>query len=179
MRLFTAVDPPDPLREELASIQNRGSLPARWTTPEQFHVTLRFIGEVNEAEARRYEEALSDVNVPPIHLAPYGLDVLPSRRSPRVLMLGFDRTESLMGLYRAVSDALETEGLEPEDRRYRPHITFARLDDPEPESVHAFLRNHDDRSFEPFEVDRFVLYESTLTPEGAIHEPYASFELTA
>lgn len=113
MRLFTAIEIPEPLRESLSAIQDPDALQARWTDPEQFHVTLRFIGNVEEAQAARYEKALADVNAGPVQCDPYGLDVLPSRRSPRVLMLGLERTDSLMALYDAVSDGLETEGWRP------------------------------------------------------------------
>lgn len=180
MRLFTALDPPDALRDDLTTLQSSEALSARWTDPEQFHVTLRFIGDVSEAEATRYEKSLADVDAPPVQCVPQqpsGLDVLPSRRSPRVLMLGLERTDSMMALYDAVSDALESEGLDPEDRKFRPHVTLGRLDNPDPDAVHAFLRRHEDRSFPSFEADRFVLYESTLTPAGADHEPQAIFPL--
>lgn len=179
MRLFAAIDIPEPLRETLAALQNDEELSARWTSPEQFHVTLRFIGEVNKQQARRYSEALSNVTVPPprcVPQEPAALGALPSRHAPSVLMLELKRTDSLMALYRAVSDALEGEGLDPEDRKYRPHVTIGRLDDGEPETVHRFLRAHDDHTFEPFTANRFVFYESILGPDGATHEPFASFD---
>lgn len=178
MRLFTAIDPPDALRERLTSIQDDRALSARWTSPEQFHVTLRYIGEVDAERASRYATALDSVRADSVECEPYGLDVLPSRRSPRVLTLGLERTESVVALYLAVSDALESEGLEPEDRTFRPHVTIARLNDVEQERVHEFLRSRDDESFPSFRVDRFVLYESTLTPQGAIHDPYAAYPLS-
>jgi 2'-5' RNA ligase len=177
MRLFTALNIPDALRADLSGLQDADALDARWTDPEQFHITLRFIGEVPEEQAVRYEQALADVTAPPVQCVPYGLDVLPSRRSPRVVMLGLDRTDSMMTLYAAVSDALESEGLDPEDRTYRPHVTIGRLDDADPEAVHTFLRRHEDRSFSSFEADRFTLYESTLTSEGATHDPQATYPL--
>lgn len=177
MRLFTAIDIPDSLRNVLSTLQSESTLPARWKDPEQFHVTLRFIGEVNDTQALRHKEALTEVDAPPVRCEPYGLDVLPSRRSPRVVMLGLERTDSMMALYEAVSTALEAEGLDPEDRTYRPHVTLGRLDDVDPETVHDFLRAHEDRAFSAFEVDRFLLYESTLTPDGAVHETQAIYPL--
>jgi 2'-5' RNA ligase len=177
MRLFTAIDIPDALRDNLSGLQDADALTVRWTEPEQFHITLRFIGEVPDERAVRYEEVLADVKAPSVECVPYGLDVLPSRRSPRVVVLGLDRTDSMMALYDAVSDALESEGLDPEDRTYRPHVTIGRLDDADPDAVHAFLHRHEDRSFSSFESDRFILYESTLTSEGATHDPQAMYPL--
>lgn len=177
MRLFTAIDVPEAVVSQLAALREDEALDARWTPPDQYHVTLRFIGETTDTQADRYEEALSQIEWRPVHGRSYGLDVLPSRQNPSVLMVGLERTDSLLGLYEAVSDALETEGLEPENRTYRPHITIARLGDVEPESVHRFLRSHDDVSVEPFTAESFHLYESTLTQKGAIHERRASFPL--
>ncbi len=177
MRLFTAIDLPEGFRNEVADMQAPSALDARWTDPDQFHVTLRFIGDANREQATRYEEALAGVAVPPVRCKPYGLDVLPSRRSPRVLMLGMDRTESLTALYEAVSEALDAEGLPPEDREFKPHVTLARLDDTAPEAVHAFLRSHNEHTFPAFEANQFVLYESTLTSDGALHEAKAIYPL--
>ena len=177
MRLFTAIDIPEALADTLASLQNPETLDARWTDPDQFHVTLRFIGNASDEQAVRYEEALATIDLPPVHCEPYGLDVLPSRRSPRVLMLGLERTPSMMALYDSVSDTLEAEGLDPDPRNYRPHVTVARLDDGHRTPVHNYLRTHKDASFPAFDVDQFVLYKSTLTPEGAIHEPQAIYPL--
>jgi 2'-5' RNA ligase len=178
MRLFTAIDIPDTLRTELSTLQDNVALAARWSDPDQFHITLRFIGDVSKAQAVQYEEALADVHAGPVRCAPYGLDVLPSRRSPRVLMIGLERTESLLELYEAVSDILNAEGLDPEDRKFRPHVTIGRLDDVKPNDVHNFLQAHEERSFQAFEAEQFALYESTLRPDGAVHKPHALYPLT-
>lgn len=177
MRLFTALDAPEALRQDLADLQHAKELSVRWSDPEKFHITLRFIGEVPEEQAIRYENVLADVRAPSVECVPYGVDVLPSRRSPRVLMLGLKRTDSMMTLYENVTDALQSEGLEREDRKYRPHLTIGRLDEEDPESVHDFLRRHEERAFPSFEADRFILYESILTPDGAVHEPQAIYPL--
>lgn len=177
MRLFTAIDPPDSIREQLRSIQAGSDLPARWTSPDQFHVTVRFIGDAGEEQTRRYQSALDSLTLSPVECQPYGLDVLPSRRSPRVLTLGLERTDTHMALYNSVSQTLEEQGLDPEERSYKPHVTIARLNDVPPEAVHEFLRSHQDAAFPRFEVDRLVLYESTLTPDGAIHEPVSTYVL--
>ncbi len=177
MRLFTAIDLPGGFRDDVANLQAPSVLDARWTDPEQFHVTLRFIGDASPEQAARYEQALADMAAPAARCKPYGLDVLPSRRSPRVLVLGLERTNSLVALYTAVGNALEREGLSPEDRDYTPHVTLARVEDTAPETVHAFLRTLDVPSFPAFQADRFVLYKSTLTTAGAVHDPRAIYSL--
>lgn len=177
MRLFTALDLPDAVRDHCASLQSPDALDARWSPAEQFHVTVRFIGDANANRAARYEEALANMNALSVECVPYGLDVLPSHRNPSVLIMGLKRTDDLMAVYRAVSDALESEGLEPEHRDYRPHVTLARLDDVPPASVRDVLDDNSDVSPPSFSVDTLTLYESTLTSDGAVHERRASFPL--
>lgn len=179
MRLFTAFDVPAPLQDRLSTLQEEIDLDAKWTSREQFHVTVRFIGEVSREQAVRYEQALAGIHASTVRCVPYGLDVLPSRRSPRVLMLGFNRTDSLMTLYEVVSDALDGEGLDPESRTYRPHVTLGRLDEVSPERIQDILRSYEDVSPDPFTVDHFILYESTLRSDGAVHDPQATFPLSS
>jgi len=178
MRLFTAIDPPDDARDLLSALQQATSLAARWTDPEQFHVTLRFLGDVPSDQAERINDALGRIQALPVTCRPYGLDLLPSRHNPRVLIVGLKRSDALLDLYRKVSDAIEAHGLEPDDRPFRPHITLARLDDVSPEDVHAVVTATDTSSLEPFTVNAFHLYESTLTSEGAVHDRRASFSLS-
>lgn len=177
MRLFTAIDLPEDIRQRYADLQTPGTLDARWTSPSQFHVTLRFIGDVDASSAPRYENALTQVEEPTVQCTPYGLDVLPSRRNPSVLVVGLRRSDSLLSVYEAVSTALREVDLPPEDRTYRPHVTLARLNGASPESVHELLDAYGDAQLPSFTADRFYLYESTLTPNGAVHERRASFEL--
>ena len=179
MRLFSALDPPDALRAQGAQLRASGALDARWTPPDQYHVTLRFVGEVDPERAAGLDAALSQADAPPPACHPYGLDVLPSRRHPSVLVVGLDRTDSLLALYEAVSAALEAEGVDPTDRRYRPHLTLARLDDVGAETVHRFLERHDAGALPAFRPTQFHLYESTLTPDGAVHDRWASYALSA
>ncbi len=177
MRLFTALDLPGDVRSAIAALRAPDRLDARWTAPAQYHITLRFIGETDADTAPRYEDALASISAPAPECHPYGLDVLPSRRNPSVLVVGVERTGSLLSTYQAVSRALEAEGLDPEERTYRPHVTLARLDDRSPETVHAFLDAHDAADLPPFRAQQVHLYESTLTDEGAVHERRASFDL--
>jgi len=177
MRLFTALDLPDPLRDRIASHRAPDRLDARWTVPDQYHVTLRFIGSTDADTAARYEDALADVTAPVAECQPYGLDVLPSRRDPRVLVVGLEHTDTLRAVYAAVSDALGTAGLAPEDRSYRPHVTLARLSDADPRVVHRVLDAQEPGEWPPVHVRQFHLYESTRTPDGAVHERRATYAL--
>lgn len=179
MRLFTAIDLPDDIRTRFADLQAPDQLDAQWSPPHQFHVTIRFIGDTEPEQAARYEDALSEVEAPVVKCSPYGLDVFPNRRNPRVLILGLERSDALMTLYRSVSHALEAEGLDPEDRDYHPHVTLGRLNHVSAATVHDFLDAHRDLSLPSFVADTFILYESTLTADGAVHEKRATIALSS
>lgn len=177
MRLFTALDLPSTVRDHLDDLKDDKELGIRWSPPSQFHITLRFIGNADPDRAARYQEALGRIRAPAVECIPYGLDVLPSRRNPRVLVVGLERTDDLVAVYRAVSDALENEGLEPEDRDFRPHVTLGRLKDVPAPDVHEFLEAHGDLSLDSFPANAVHLYESRLTKDGAVHNRLASFAL--
>jgi 2'-5' RNA ligase len=181
MRLFTAFDPSDELRDALSEVRSwTGDVPlsVRWSDPAQYHCTLRFIGEVERAEAEALRSALREVDRPGFRAEPHGLTALPGRRNPRVLVVALDLSSPLRRLYRAVTSALQEEGIDPEKRSYRPHITLGRFDDPDREVVHRFLKRHREASFPAFPVSGFHLYESTLTPSGAVHDIVESYDLT-
>jgi 2'-5' RNA ligase len=176
-RLFTALDLPNAWRRTLSDLRDP-ALEARWTDADQYHVTLRFIGDVSDEQADAYEDALQSVDGPVPQLVPYGLDALPSRTKPRVLMLGLKRSDALLQLYDAVSEALEATGLAAAQRTYRPHVTLARAGDANREAVHQFLYETDLPSLSPVTADRFHLYESDIDDEGATHQRRASYALS-
>jgi 2'-5' RNA ligase len=181
MRLFTAFDPSDELRDALSEVRSWTDdvpLSVRWSDPAQYHCTLRFIGDVERAEAEALQSALREVDRPSFQAEPHGLTALPGRRNPRVLVVALDLSSPLRRLYRSVSSALQEEGINPENRSYRPHITLGRFDDPDREVVHRFLKRHREASFPAFPVSGFHLYESTLTPDGAVHDIVESYDLT-
>jgi len=146
---------------------------------DNHHITLRFIGEVDEDQATSIEKALTAVRPAPFEVKPLGLGVLPSRRKPRVLTVRIDPTEPLRALYDALQNTLATVDIDPESRTYRPHITLARLQDVRAEHLYETLRDLDDPSLAPFTADEYLLYESTLTPDGAVHTIRSRFPLAA
>lgn len=176
-RLFTALDVPASAHERIQSLTT-DTLEARWTPPEKYHVTLRFIGEVSEERAETIADALREVQAAPVTLRPRGLTAFPSRRKPRVLVVSFEKTPALSSLYHTVEEALGAVGVDPEDRHYHPHLTFARLKQARPEDVHAYLRAQDSFEIDPLPVEQFHLYESILRPEGALHQKRLSVDLS-
>jgi RNA 2',3'-cyclic 3'-phosphodiesterase len=177
-RLFIAIDLPLPLREQLNSL--RAPVPGFvWTRPEQMHLTLRFLGDVEIAQREALEAALARVSVEPFFLPVGGFGTFPLRGPARVLWVGIDRGHSrLQSLRQQVDDAVLAAGIAPDVRHFQPHVTLARIrDEAPPDAVARFLETHPDFEASPFRVSSFALYASELRPAGAVHTPWRVFPL--
>ncbi|MDX1530001.1 MAG: RNA 2',3'-cyclic phosphodiesterase [Rhodothermales bacterium] len=174
-RLFVALPVPAPIRAELRAL--REALDgARWTRPEQFHLTLRFVGGVEAERVPAFEAALAEVQAPPLDLAIDGLSTFPNRRRPRVLVARVEPDPALLDVQAQVEAAVRALGVEPDEKPFRPHVTLARLKRPDAKAVHAYVRRHEGFRA-PFHADHFALYASALGPVGAVHERLAAFPL--
>ena len=178
LRLFIAVDLPAELRPAVARLcQGIGG--ARWTRPEQLHVTLRFLGDTPEDRLDNMRVRLRQVRMPRFELALRGTGVFPPAGArPRVLWLGFDPPEPLRALKHTVDGVL---GPDPETakRGFSPHLTLARFPMRPRHDLDRFLAEHAGFDGGSFLVSNFHLYNSTLRPEGALHEIVESFPLLA
>lgn len=175
LRLFIALTLPELLRQRLALL-GCGVPGARWISAEQMHVTVRFIGEVDNAMAADIGIALEQVRVPAFDLRIQGVGQFGDRK-PHSLWAGVDKAEALMRLQPKVDNALQRIGLPPEGRRYTPHVTLARLRQAPREAVADFLHRHALLASEPVRVDEFVLFSSTLSSEGSRYRAEAIYPL--
>ncbi|MFQ5985365.1 MAG: RNA 2',3'-cyclic phosphodiesterase [Alphaproteobacteria bacterium] len=175
-RLFVAIDLPEGIKERLAGLCS-GVAGARWVGREQFHLSLRFIGEVDGGLFEDVAEALKQVSGPPLRLALRGVGHFESGRVPRVLWVGVDGDDALVRLQAKIERRLQRLGIEPESRRYSPHVTLARLKESNRARVGAFLAQHQPFATEPFTVDAFHLFSSQLGRQGAIYRIEASYAL--
>ena len=167
-RLFIAVDLPEEIRNNLGKI-SFGIPGARWVDPLQIHLTVRFVGEVNGTTFLDIKAALEQVKFSPFSLTLKGVGHFPPRGKPRVLWVGIEQSQALQSLKKKIDLTLARVGLEPEGRKFSPHITLARLKNSPIQKVANFLAGNGLFNQEPFEVMDFKLYSSTLTPKGAIH----------
>lgn len=169
-RLFVAVDLPEPHKARVAALKTPLA-GARWVPPDQIHLTLRFLGEVDEEGIASLKQALEEIRFDPFPLALLGVGHFPQGHHPRVLWAGVEPSSPLDDLYGALERALEGAGFPPEERRFSPHITLARLHGTPAGAVELF--ENDNRAFAlvPFPVERFVLYASILSRAGAQHQP--------
>lgn len=176
-RLFVAVDLPESVKEMLADL-SRELGEVRRVAADQLHLTLRFIGDADEESFQRLKTALSAVTSPPFPLTLEGVGCFPSLRRPRVIWVGITSEERLALLQLAVEKAVTTVGIPPEDRSFSAHITLARLKDAAPAEFAAFQARHGAFRTEPFTVEAFHLYSSTLTAGGALHRREETYRLT-
>ena len=175
-RLFIAIDLPSAQRERIRSICS-GLPGTRWTPAEQIHLTLRFIGEVDGTLFQQIADSLAEIKTDPLTLKIEGLGYFPPRRTPRVLWVGLENNDGLLQLRNRIETALVRLGLEPEGRKFSPHITIARFKKPSLNRVMAFMDTNNPFELPPFPVKEFHLYSSKLTARGAIHQREASYPI--
>ena len=126
MRLFVALDLPWGLRDALFHLA--GGIPgARWIPPENYHLTLRFIGEVPPTCAEEIDLALTTLRARKLSLTIAGVGCFSKAGRQTQLWAGVERSEALDRLQAKIENALQRAGLEPERRRFTPHVTLARL----------------------------------------------------
>jgi 2'-5' RNA ligase len=152
----------------------------KWIGRDQMHLTLRFIGEVDESRFHAIQTALGEIQAAPFEFRLKGVGQFPPRGTPRVLWVGLSAPEALTDLQRRVELVLTGLGLEGEDRPFSPHITLGRVKTPPPALlVNTFLNKN--RPFEtpPIPVSEFILYSSQLRPQGALYQREAVYPLPA
>jgi RNA 2',3'-cyclic 3'-phosphodiesterase len=168
-RLFVGLDLPEPVKDRLEDALG-GIAFARWQSREQFHLTLRFIGEVDRHQARDVSAQLSVVHHPGFELALSGQTGLFSKGGrPHTLWVGVSPEASVIALHNKIDQALVGAGIEREQRQYKPHVTLARLNR-SAGPLDGFMTSAGGLASAPFRVDAFCLYESTLTQDGAVYD---------
>ena len=176
VRLFVALPIPEELNDIISSVTN-GLAGARWVKAESYHLTLRFVGEVDGDMADDLEIALSRINVPPMALQLDGLGYFQKRGMANNLHIRIKKTDALERLQRKVEVVCVRSGLKAEQRKFLPHITLARMKTTPEESAVKFIAERDWPDGLSFQADHFILYSSFLSGEGAIYTPEVEYDL--
>ena len=154
-RLFAALELPENAREQLCALET--PLPgARWMEEDEFHLTLRFAGDIDNRQARDFADALASIVRDVFELRIAGLGVF-GGNEPRTLWAGVEPSPELGQLARDCERAARQAGLPPETRVYKPHVTLARLRYSRVDAVARFLEHKGAFRLEPFVVERMVL----------------------
>jgi len=180
MRVFIAIDLPNPIRESLGQIQRElKSLTdsVKWVAPESIHITLKFIGEIPEKRIDDINVALRGFSWKTFTIKVRGVGFFPGTRSPRVFWAGME-APTMRGLSEKLETRMERLGFDKEKRAFRPHITLARARDNRIDSSLVLgATEYEDHIFGSFTVDRMYLFKSTLTPTGAMYEKVKEYLL--
>ncbi|MEA2903671.1 MAG: 2,3-cyclic 3-phosphodiesterase [Alphaproteobacteria bacterium] len=176
-RIFTGLEIPADVAQALSML--RGGLPgARWIDPENYHLTLRFIGDVDDMTAREIAFLLEQVRRKEFELRFDGLSSFGGRR-PRAVIATLAQTQALMDLQGEHERLMQRVGLEPEGRKYTPHVTLARLRDSSSRQVADYLAARVFLTPLPFKVARFVLFSSRASVGGGPYVIEAAYPLAA
>ena len=176
IRLFIALDLPWELKQRLALLC--GGIPgARWIASENFHLTLRFIGEVEPLQAEEIDHALPTVRVPAFELNLAGVGTFAKAGRAAALWVGADRNPALDHLQTKIETALRRSGLEPERRRFAPHVTLARLDNVPEAKIAAYVQAHNLFRAAPVRMALFTLFSSVLGRDGSVYTPEVEYAL--
>ena len=177
VRLFVALDLPFEVRERLRLMTGAKLPGARWVPPENMHLTLRFVGEVDHGRADDIDAALGTIAARGFSLTLEGVGTFQSGRRVHALWAGVERNPALEHLRAKVESALVRAGCEPERRKFTPHVTLARLDQPDPAKLGDWLHGNALFRLGPVPVEHFTLFSSRLGREGPHYTAEAAYAL--
>jgi len=177
IRLFLGLPLPDDCRDRLFALA--GGLPgARFVPAENYHVTLRFVGEVDEDRAEAIAEAMDRLSHPCVPVRISGLGIAGSGHRAATLWAEVETAPDLMVLQEKAERLCRAAGCAPETRRFHPHVTLAKLKGTPPERLQTYLATQGLVSCPRFLADAAVLYSSILTPRGSLYTEEMRFPLT-
>lgn len=168
LRLFTAIAVPPEIGQGLLTRQH-GVEHARWRPQDAFHITLKFIGDVQEPVAAELDEALAQIQAPAFDLELAGVGHFGEGADIHAVWAGVGESPDLRRLAKANERAAREVGLKPEARLYTPHVTLAYLKRPAVPEVGAWVQANNLLRSPPFRVDSFGLYSSWLGGEGSVY----------
>lgn len=176
MRLFVALPLPAEIRDALAQICG-GIAGTRWVEPQYMHLTLRFAGELDRGQADDLHMELAAIRYPEFDLALRGIGAFERRGHVTMLWAGIDEPRTLIGLRDRVEAAAVRAGLEPEPRKFTPHITLCRFKPNTMPEIGPYLEMHNAFSTPAFSLREFSLYQSHLGHGGARYEQLHDYPL--
>jgi 2'-5' RNA ligase len=161
--------------------QSRESRGIRWVRPEAMHLTLKFLGEINEEKVAPITDVLNRISeeCKPFPLRMKGTGFFPPKsKTPRVIWIGVEEADNLMRLQSQLEEALERIGFPREQRKYHPHLTLGRVKTfSDIKEILLFLEKHRDKNFGNMEVKKITFFRSILKPTGAEYSALAELEL--
>jgi len=177
-RLFIAIDLPKPVKNRLEVLQKHLD-GVKWIELQQMHLTIRFLGNVDEELYQKLLSNLKKIRSPSFVYSIKGVGVFPNIHRPKVLWAGVEADDRLSILYQKIEEVVISSGFDPEERDYKPHITLGRVKRRlHSEECQTFLGKHEKLEITDIKVDNFILYQSRLTRHGALHQQLQQYSLS-
>ncbi len=173
MRCFIAIELPEAVKSALTGIEEelkKTRADVRWVKPENIHLTLKFLGNIEEKQTDEIIKIMGDVcsRYYPFNLEIRGMGAFPNIKSPRVLWVGIEGNDTLKTLQEEIDKGMETIGFEREDRAFTAHLTIGRFRSfIEKEGLLKMIKLHEKDPFGSIDVRSLSLMRSDLHPEGA------------
>ncbi len=182
MRLFVQIPITDYIREQVKDVQDKfrdlGNI--NFVDPELFHYTIKFLGEP-EGSIEEVKSALSEVEYPKFNLHSNGIGVFPNIQDIRVLWIGAENRREISRFHKKIEEKMINIGYDPHDYEvYTPHLTFGRVRNVKGEDkreMTRLIKEMEDLDIGNYEVDKFQLMKSELTPDGSVYEVLENYDL--
>jgi len=176
MRLFVALDLPWEIKEELSDL-SFNLIGARWVPTDNFHLTLRFIGEASRLQAEEIDLALATLRGRSFAFSLCGMGWFEKAGRVSALWVGVERNEQLAKLQAKVESALYRVGLPSDRRRFTPHVTLARMDVSVTPGLTQFVQANNLYRTAPIRADNVTLFSSFLGKDQPTYTPEAEYAL--
>ncbi len=176
IRLFVGIPIPADIRLRL-SMMSAGLPGTRWVNEENYHLTLRFIGEVDEGLADDIDATLGQIDHAAFELSLEGVGYFGKPNAARAVWAGVAKSENLLHLHAKIETALQRMGQPAEERKYTPHVTLARMRGTPKAKLDEYIAGHMGFAAGPIAVRSFTLFSSFLSSSGAIYIPEANYTL--
>ncbi len=184
IRTFIAIELPDNIIDAIGNMQKkigRYGLKMRWIRPENIHITLKFLGDIDPEMIQSIESCLKKTGKEnnPIQLLSRGIGVFPGLKRPRVLWAGIDGdTDILKKLQQSLDDLLSTIGIAKEKRPFKGHLTIGRFKgQADSKKLISVIKTFSTFETDPFFAEALTLYQSNLKPSGAVYSKLAVIPL--
>jgi RNA 2',3'-cyclic 3'-phosphodiesterase len=174
-RLFTALELPKIVVDQMA-LSRGGVVGARWLEPEDYHITLRFVGDIDARTAHDIAETLGEIRRPKTSIRFDGLSWFGGDK-PRAIVAKVKADPALMDLQADQERRLRRIGVQPETRKFTPHVTLARLRGVAQRAIADYLASRGALMADAFTAERFVLYSARDGSGGGPYVVEAAYPL--
>lgn len=163
MRLFAALKVPQSLRKQIEGLPQKGLNSARFSHIDDLHITLRFMGEVEEEKLPAIIEILEGVRVKQFNVVVRGLDIF-EMKNQAVLYAAVESVKSVTHLSAEITERLQKIGLMFSEQFYKPHVTIARIKNIS--GIEDYIRKNEKQVFSEWKAEEFILYKSAEPDDG-------------